>query len=203
MQDREDVVTLSARTLRGLAHPLRVRLLNLLRERGPSTASRLADQLGQSSGATSYHLRRLESYGFVVDDPGRGNARERWWQAAHRGTVLDATTSRAAGDAAEVYLRSVAAADHQRLETFFAELPTVPQEWQDAFWMSTSSLRLTAGRAVELRGRLDALIAEYTSDEPGAELVSMQWQLFPQIETPTGTLTGTPPEASPKTTGAG
>ena len=58
-----------ARTLRGLAHPLRLRLLNTLREFGPATASGLADRLGESSGATSYHLRQLATYGFVEDAP--------------------------------------------------------------------------------------------------------------------------------------
>ncbi|NEE24033.1 helix-turn-helix transcriptional regulator, partial [Streptomyces sp. SID7982] len=48
-----------ARTLRSLAHPLRIRLLNTLREFGPATASKLGERLGESSGATSYHLRQL------------------------------------------------------------------------------------------------------------------------------------------------
>jgi DNA-binding transcriptional ArsR family regulator len=64
----EDQVRLRAEMLRGIAHPLRVRLLDLLREDGPSTATRLAERTGQSSGATSYHLRQLAAYGFVVEE---------------------------------------------------------------------------------------------------------------------------------------
>ena len=70
--------------LRALAHPLRGRLLGALRTDGPSTATRLAQQLGESSGATSYHLRQLEAYGLV--DEARREGRERWWQALHRMT---------------------------------------------------------------------------------------------------------------------
>ncbi|MGW1769551.1 ArsR/SmtB family transcription factor, partial [Streptomyces sp. NPDC002073] len=81
--------TLDARTLRGLAHPLRIRLLGALRHDGPATASRLAERLGESSGATSYHLRQLASYGFVEDAPEHGKGRERWWRAAHDGTRFD------------------------------------------------------------------------------------------------------------------
>jgi DNA-binding transcriptional ArsR family regulator len=55
----QDAVMLDPHNLRGLAHPLRVRLLGLLRSDGSSTATRLAERLGQSSGATSYHLRQL------------------------------------------------------------------------------------------------------------------------------------------------
>ena len=62
--------------LRALAHPLRGRLLGLLRTEGPSTATRLGQQLGESSGATSYHLRQLEAYGFVGE--ARREGRERW-----------------------------------------------------------------------------------------------------------------------------
>lgn len=75
--------------LRALAHPLRGRLLGLLRLEGPSTASRLAERVGESSGATSYHLRQLAAYGMVVDAAGRGTGRERWWQAAHTTTTWE------------------------------------------------------------------------------------------------------------------
>src|SRR5919206_5319963 len=74
---------LSGRELRALAHPLRVRLLELLRE-GPSTASLLAERLNESTGATSYHLRELHRYGFIDEEPGRGRGRERWWKRRER-----------------------------------------------------------------------------------------------------------------------
>ena len=51
-------------------------MLELLRM-GPSTASMLAREAGESSGATSYHLRELAKAGFVEEDPERGNARDR------------------------------------------------------------------------------------------------------------------------------
>ena len=78
-------VRLDARSLRGLAHPLRVRLLGLLREHGPATASGLARTVGESSGVTSYHLRQLAEHGLVVEDEvPDASRRERWWRAAHR-----------------------------------------------------------------------------------------------------------------------
>jgi len=185
--DDDGVVALSPRTLRGLAHPLRVRLLNLLRERGPSTASRLADQLGQSSGATSYHLRQLATYGFVAEDAARGTARERWWRAVHRGTTLNVETGRTSAEATEGYLRSVATADFQRVESFLSELPTVPEQWHEAISINTGALRLTPEQAVELRTRLIAVLDEYPADHPeqpmteGSARVSVQWQVFPLL----------------------
>src|SRR3712207_9537790 len=61
-------------------------LLALLRSEGPSTASRLGQRIGESSGTTSYHLRQLAGLGFVEEVPGQGTARERWWRARHRRT---------------------------------------------------------------------------------------------------------------------
>src|ERR671911_2321151 len=76
------VKRLDGGSLRALAHPLRVRLLSLLRGQGPATATILGERLGESSGATSYHLRVLAEHGFVVDEPTRNRGRERWWRAA-------------------------------------------------------------------------------------------------------------------------
>jgi DNA-binding transcriptional ArsR family regulator len=70
-----------ARALHALTHPLRVRLLGLLRREGPATASQLARRTGLSSGSTSYHLRRLGAAGLADEDTGRGNGRDRWWRA--------------------------------------------------------------------------------------------------------------------------
>src|SRR5918995_753869 len=76
------VKRLDGGSLRALAHPLRVRILSVLRGQGRATATILGERLGESSGATSYHLRVLAEHGFVVDEPTRNRGRERWWRAA-------------------------------------------------------------------------------------------------------------------------
>src|ERR671910_2485991 len=73
--------------LRALSHPVRLRMLGLLRIEGPATATTLATRLGLNTGATSYHLRHLAQHGFIVDDSERGNARDRWWRAVHQSTT--------------------------------------------------------------------------------------------------------------------
>jgi Helix-turn-helix domain len=57
--DPSSDLMLTPRRLRGLAHPIRVRLLYLLETDGPATATQLGRRIGQSSGVTSYHLRML------------------------------------------------------------------------------------------------------------------------------------------------
>lgn len=171
----EDVRALDPRSLRGLAHPLRVRLLGALREFGPATASALAARLGESSGATSYHLRQLAAYGFVVDDPGRGTGRERWWRAVHRGSRVDSVTEFVRHPDPDVrgaittLLYAQAAAHSEELGTWLGTMGEWPEQWQEAFDISDFTLRLTPQLARELGGRLHELIEGYRDRIPDPE----------------------------------
>ncbi|MEV6038558.1 winged helix-turn-helix domain-containing protein [Nonomuraea sp. NPDC052116] len=78
------------RVLKAISHPLRVRLLGLLRLDGPATASELGRKVGESSGSTSYHLRELFKFGLIEEDDDRSDGRERRWRARHRYTSWDA-----------------------------------------------------------------------------------------------------------------
>jgi DNA-binding transcriptional ArsR family regulator len=186
---RADDIHLDARTLRGLAHPLRVRLLGLLRSDGPSTATALAARLGLSSAATSYHLRQLAAYGFIVEDAGRGQPRERWWRAAHRSTSMSlAEVADAPGaiEAGEVYLRGVAQSYAQQVQGHLDELAVLPPAWRNAGTFNDTLLRLTPEQTTEVVDRMWAVVDEYRrADEPaaaesGARRVVVQLQVFPR-----------------------
>jgi DNA-binding transcriptional ArsR family regulator len=84
--DPTSQIVLDASLLQALSHPMRTQIFELLQRYGPSTATGLAERLGVNSGATSYHLRQLAEAGLVIEDTDRGNARDRWWKAAYRGT---------------------------------------------------------------------------------------------------------------------
>ena len=100
-------ITPSGAGLRALSHPTRLRMLMLLRLEGPATATQLAQQLKLNTGATSYHLRQLAEHGFIEEDHERGDARDRWWKAAHQSTRMG-MTSRPEEEAedAEAYLQT-------------------------------------------------------------------------------------------------
>jgi DNA-binding transcriptional ArsR family regulator len=189
----QDQVTLDPHNLRGLAHPLRVRLLGLLRTDGSSTATKLAERLGQSSGATSYHLRQLAAHGFVVEDEGRsGPGRERWWKATARYTNLPRASAREANPEAEGFLRAVAADCYQEMDTFLSELVTLPPKWDDGWTMSDRIMRLTPAESKKLCRELMEVVARYREDEPGghpdapqgAERVIVQVQILPRVHDP-------------------
>lgn len=191
MADPEETrqVRLDARNLRGIAHPLRVRLLAMLRMDGPATATSLAQRLGINTGATSYHLRQLAEHGFIEDVPDRGSDRERWWRAVHanttfpdRGLAADDTSPGAA------YRRSVVQVQADNMLRAVDELSTLPTAWRDAQDFSDYVFRLTPAEAEDLAKEIHAVLRRRTSDpeslqQPtkGTARVTFQFQMFPDL----------------------
>ncbi|MET7509513.1 helix-turn-helix domain-containing protein [Streptomyces albidoflavus] len=163
------VRTLDPRSLRGLAHPLRMRLFRALRESGPATASQLAARLDESSGATSYHLRQLAAYGFVEDAPEHGKGRERWWRATSQGIRLEPERLNLADPvqrgAIDVLMHEVADNHTEELSTWLGTRHEWPTVWQEAYDLSDYSYRLTPAQAMELRERAGELLESFRAYE--------------------------------------
>ncbi|MFI1336683.1 ArsR/SmtB family transcription factor [Streptomyces sp. NPDC020845] len=171
----DDVRVLDARSLRGLAHPLRMRLLDALREYGPATASQLADRLGESSGATSYHLRQLARYGFVVEDPERGKGRERWWKSAQRSIRMGVDELLSDADpsvrgAMSTMLYELATNHGEEMSTWLGSWREWPEEWRRAWDISDWTTRLTPELAAEMRVKVHEVIASYRDKEVGQDV---------------------------------
>ncbi|HKC27939.1 MAG TPA: helix-turn-helix domain-containing protein [Jatrophihabitans sp.] len=161
---------LTPQALRGLVHPIRLRLLDLLQADGPATATGLGRRIGQSSGVTSYHLRVLAEHGFVVEDTERGTGRDRWWKAVHRSTSF---TFRMPGDPgteetieeAEQFIRLVADESHRRVLEFITTIPGRRAELAAMPWtVSEWPLQLTLDEARELRDAMRDLVVRYRRD---------------------------------------
>jgi predicted ArsR family transcriptional regulator len=180
----DDVTTItpSPQALKALTHPVRLRMLGLLRSEGPATATQLATRLGLNTGATSYHLRQLAQSGFVVDDEERGNGRDRWWKAAHRSTTTSTTlpADPDAKETLEAYLQSVAVVMTEQLQRAIEELPLVPEEWSDASTFSDWVIRLTPARAKALVRAVATTLSETDEDDDEtAEQFVVQLSAFP------------------------
>ncbi len=185
--DPQTDVVIDAKGLRALAHPVRVQLIGLLRKNGPSTATRLAEQLGLNSGATSYHLRQLAASGFVAEDTERGNARDRWWKAVHQVTWwTDTDLAEEEPEAALGYLRSIVTAHTLTAQTALNAYETMPAEWRHAVDLSDMVLQLTPEEARGLAGELSAVIARYRRIDPegpapeGTERVAVVVHVLPE-----------------------
>ncbi|MFJ6135381.1 ArsR/SmtB family transcription factor [Kitasatospora sp. NPDC092286] len=187
--DPQTDVVLDAKGLRALAHPVRVQLIGLLRRHGPSTATRLAERMGLTSGATSYHLRQLAAAGFVAEDTERGNARERWWRSVHQLTWwTDMELADEEPEAALGYLRSIAAVHTLTAQRALNAYETMPRDWRHALDLSDWGLRLTPEEAHGLAEELAAVVGRYRrADTEGAapdgtERVAVVVQLLPDPE---------------------
>ncbi|MFD8562119.1 helix-turn-helix domain-containing protein [Streptosporangium canum] len=178
---------LGASALKGLAHPFRLRLLELLEQHGPATATQLAAQMGENTGATSYHLRQLERHGFIEDMPERGKGKERWWRT--RGFSLDGDRFRRDPETAEATEFLLAEMVRQRgaeLARWLEESRTSPRPWITAGVNSRVALRLTrdelAGLVREVSGVLDAYydrVRERDEEVPDTARVIVHFDAFP------------------------
>ena len=157
-------VDLESPQLRCLAHPLRTRLLAALRFDGPATSAGLAQRLGTNTGATSYHLRQLADVGLIVEEPGLGSSRERYWKAAHDVTSWTETKFDADPDdrAAAEWLTG----HHLRLtnrwrEDWLASRTEWPTAWREAASLGDMRVRLTPEQTAAMVSELEAIVERY------------------------------------------
>lgn len=146
--------------LRAIAHPVRMRLLEMLAIGGPATASELAERLGESPANTSWHLRQLAKYGYL-EPAGGGRGRERPWRYVPRsyshGTSDETGELAAASDAAALLM-----AEHEfgLLRRWEVRRRAAPTEWQDAAFVSQTLAWLTPAELAELGRRINELFQQ-------------------------------------------
>lgn len=183
-----------ANSLRGLAHPLRVQICDRLGRFGSATATQLADSLGESSGATSYHLRQLEKYGFVEEDTERGSRRERWWRRVPGGIRINSNEladSPATRDAAMLVVNEFQRAQQARLDHWRKSFGQWPRDWVDRSTEGAFHLRLTLDEMAQFGDELDRLIEGWGDRVRGRRGddrrdIEVQLSLFPLGDPPTG-----------------
>ncbi|HZX04033.1 helix-turn-helix domain-containing protein [Kribbella sp.] len=180
-------VRLDRELVRALAHPMRNRILGLLRVYGPQTATSLASRLGVNTGATSYHLRQLAEAGLVAEDDSRGNARDRWWKAAHQGTEFDkAELLDQEPELALGFLHGVGQSYAENIFSFIDAMQTMPADWRDASVLSDYFFHLRADQLDAMMQEVLAVLEKYKTPDltaplpEGAEQVTVQIQAFPR-----------------------
>lgn len=191
-----DSITPSPQQLRALTHPVRLRMLGILRTEGPTTATALAQRLGLNTGATSYHLRQLAAHGFIVDAESLGTGRERWWQAAHASTRTEWEPAEGADpadqEAVDAYLQSVVVVYTQMLQQMVEERATLSQEWRNASSLSDYRFRLSPEQARRLLDKVQGVIEEFESaeelpeDDPEGVPYTVMFHGFPRPGGPAG-----------------
>ncbi|MGV8884826.1 MAG: ArsR/SmtB family transcription factor [Microbacteriaceae bacterium] len=153
--------------LKALAHPLRVKIVDTLSTYGSFTASGLAERLGESSGAMSYHLRQLEKHNFVREVEEKGTGRERWWDRVPGGisvNVAKPDSSPSERAASRMVLREWMSNRAVVFDDFLDRGEVVlDTDWLDASIVSTSNLQLTREQTLDYSTRLMEVVDEFTA----------------------------------------
>lgn len=155
------------RTIRALAHPARLAIIDALATGDELTATQCAELTGLSPSATAYHLKLLERYGFAETAPPRPDRRERPWRATGRGTNVDLDGSTPAGASAAAAVLAAFMDATRTIAVEFTEAgPAEPAQWRDSM-LSNADLWLTVEEFRQLGVELKATIEPYRGRTEG------------------------------------
>jgi DNA-binding transcriptional ArsR family regulator len=150
-----------ARTLRALAHPVRIAILEALALGGPMTATEVGERIDESPTTCSFHLRQLAKYG-LVEEAGGGKGRARPWRITSLGFNIPATHDDPEADVAAAMLSRVAI-DRQlaRYVNWINTSASYPSEWREAADSSEYLFYLTAGELQQLHDEVHDLLKRW------------------------------------------
>jgi DNA-binding transcriptional ArsR family regulator len=195
-------------SLKALAHPLRIQIFDVLATHGPFTSSGLAERLGESSGAMSYHLRQLEKHHFIREVEGKGTGRERWWERSPGGIELsnrEVLASEAGKQATRLVVREFSRLKESALSDFLdLGAESLSEEWMEASVVSSSHTIVTAEQLHEFNERLFELIRKFVTENrgknaPGSRPVEIHLNSFPVMSGAVNPETADPETADPET----
>jgi DNA-binding transcriptional ArsR family regulator len=170
-----------AQTMRALAHPVRIALIEELSIAGPMTATEVGERIGESPTTCSFHLRQLAKYGFV-EEAGGGKGRARPWRMTSIGMSFSLTHDDPEAEiAAGALSRVLRERQLARYQTWLQTKAAYPRRWREAADESKWGAYLTAEELEQLNDELVAMLrarfherlADPSKRPPGAALVEM------------------------------
>jgi DNA-binding transcriptional ArsR family regulator len=146
-----------ARTMRALAHPVRIALVEALMLGGAMTATEAGERIGESPTTCSFHLRQLAKYG-LAEEAGGGKGRARPWRLSGTGLGLAVPEDAETGLAAAALLRMVRERQLERYWTWLRSMASYPRRWQEAADDSAYILFLTVEELERLKEDFSAML---------------------------------------------
>ena len=160
------------RSIRALAHPLRLDLLQIVGRSGRITTADAARELGISHGLASHHLHQLAKYRFVEQVGGADN-RERPWRLVATSLSHEGLDEKPGGAAALAVYEQVAA--ERALENFLdwqERRSRWSAGWREHSGLGRSTVYLTEDELAGLVAAVEKLIGGYTDQRPLDDLAS-------------------------------
>ena len=154
-----------SRVLAAMAHPLRRRLLTLLKLDGPATVGVLAQRTDQAVGNVSHHMRTLAAAGLVEEVPELArDRREHWWRRT--ASQLRWSSADFADDAAaEAVARAAESLNLDYQVGVVRQWAQAADEeharWPAGPFATDSWMRLTDAELAELGAEMTALITRW------------------------------------------
>jgi len=150
-----------AKALRAMAHPVRWKLLEIVKREGTATATQCAKEIGESVASCSYHLNMLAKYDFVEQAEG-GQGREKPWRAVYlqqgwSDVGMEPDTELAAEAASQAFYEYEFELAKQRLAASSME----SDEWREALGSHSTNDWLTAQELVEVREAMEAALIPF------------------------------------------
>jgi DNA-binding transcriptional ArsR family regulator len=184
-KERSAIVLSDARSIKVLAHPARLAVLEELFAGRELTATEAAELVAVSPSAMSYHLRALQKAGIVERAEPSADGRERPWRAL--GTRIEVrshdsplTTAAGAVLATTVLERMV-----REFSAWMNRLHEEEPAWQDVSGLARASVWLDLEEAQELERAIEALIdrvRDRTAEDrpPGSRRMRLGVLLHPE-----------------------
>ena len=166
------------KTMRALAHPVRLALLEALADEPALTATEAGERVGESPANASFHLRQLAKYGFVEEAEG-GTGRRRPWRIKNVGMrFTDVHDDPEAARAGRALGRVLHERYFARAEQALEERHALPEEWRKVTGVNQMRFYLTPDELSQLDSDLLELMMERFGDRrtqrpPGTERVEI------------------------------
>ncbi|GAA1253136.1 helix-turn-helix domain-containing protein [Kitasatospora nipponensis] len=162
-----DVEITDPQTMRALAHPVRLAILEQLQRHGPATATRLAPVVGATPTVTSWHLRHLAGFGLVRDAEPGPDRRQRRWEAVGRGFRFEVTNDGEAGSAAQALAQQMFLRSGDLPGRWITEVgPGLEPEWRRLGGLANTRLTVSAEELARIEEAIERVLAPYVNREP-------------------------------------
>jgi DNA-binding transcriptional ArsR family regulator len=181
--------------IRALAHPIRLKLFDLVGREGPITSADAARDLGISQALASHHMHQLAKYGYVEPAPAP-DQRARPWRVTHTSWGFPrGGEDPDVGEATEVLEQMVAEGAVGRLLDWHQRRDAWGEPWRSRSGVWQSLIYLTEAEFVEFSAAFEALVTplverrrlgDVAARPPGAMPVSLTLTMVPLDPTTSG-----------------
>ena len=158
------------RVLRGLAHPVRSRIVAEMDATGPVRAADISRDLGIPANQASFHLRQLAKYGLVEEAPGEArDRRDRVWklvvESGLRIDLQDVESVPGGPVAIGLWRRQATSWAHAVVDAAY----THDQDDETVVSITDQTLRLTKAEAEQVRDELGEVLSRWADRTRGRD----------------------------------